>query len=274
MLKDIKNLIAGILVGVSNAIPGVSGGTMAVILDIYDKILEAVSIKHWREHKRFLLVFGIGAILGIVGLSNIIVPLREHYPIALGFSFMGLIIGSLPLIYRHAMGVDGKPKRYNIILAIFTFFIMVAMSMVDKGEIANKTLADIGGMNIQFAFMLLVTSAIAAIAMIIPGISGSLVMLLLGTYTMVIEGIATMEFSVLIPVGIGVLLGLGIGIKGIKRALDLFPQAMYFAILGLVAGSLWPVYPGWQANTQGMVAIVCLIAFAIISYVSSRSEGK
>lgn len=91
---------------------------------------------------------------------------------------------------------------------------------------------------------------------------------------MVIEGIATMEFSVLIPVGIGVLLGLGIGIKGIKRALDLFPQAMYFAILGLVAGSLWPVYPGWQANTQGMVSIVCLIVFAIISYVSSRSEGK
>lgn len=273
-MKDIKNLFAGILIGISNAIPGVSGGTMAVILNIYDKILEAVSIRHWREHKRFLAVFAVGAAIGIIGLSKIIIPLRENYPVVLGFCFIGLIVGSLPLIYKHAMGCDGKPKRYNVVLCIFAFSVLVAMSMMNKGDIANKTLEEFGGMSVTFAFALVVTSAVAAIAMIIPGISGSLVMLLMGTYTVVIEGIADMNFVVLVPVGCGVLIGLAVGIKGIKRALELFPQAMYFTILGLVAGSVFPVYPGWQANGEGVCAIICAVVLGIIAYVSSRGEMK
>ena len=94
-MGDIKNFLCGILIGISNAIPGVSGGTMAVILNMYDKILEAVSISNWRRHKRFLAVFSLGMVVGIVGLSKVIIPLRENHPMILGFSFIGLIIGSL-----------------------------------------------------------------------------------------------------------------------------------------------------------------------------------
>ena len=69
-MGDIKNFLCGILIGISNAIPGVSGGTMAVILNMYDKILEAVSISNWRRHKRFLAVLSLGMVVGIVGLKG------------------------------------------------------------------------------------------------------------------------------------------------------------------------------------------------------------
>lgn len=271
MKEDIRNFIAGIVVGISNAIPGVSGGTMAVVLNVYDKILDAVSISRWKEHKRFLFVFCLGIASGIIGFSNIIIPLRENYPIALGFSFLGLIVGSIPLIYEH--GVAGmKPKTYNVILAIITFLAMVAMSFIKKNEIANMSISDIQTFDVKIAILLLVSGIVGAIAMIIPGISGSLVMLLIGTYTMVIESIGEMNFYIIIPTGIGVLIGLLVGLKGIKKALELFPQAMYFIILGLVSGSIFSIYPGWNADAEGYISIGLFFVFATTAYISSKNE--
>ncbi len=271
-MQDIRNFFAGVLIGISNAIPGVSGGTMAVVLNVYDKLLDAISITRWKEHKRFLLVFAMGVVLGIIGLSKVIVPLRDNYPVVLGFSFIGLVIGSLPLIYRHAMGAEKKIKSFNVILGVFAFIIIVAMSFLESAEVSNKSLEELGKLDLKLILILMVASSIAAIAMIIPGISGSLVMLLMGVYTVVIESIASFDINVLLPVALGILLGLGVGIKAIKKALHYFPQAMYFIILGLVAGSVFPIYPGWEANLEGIVGIISAIILCGVAYFSSKRE--
>ena len=272
-MGDIKNFLCGILIGISNAIPGVSGGTMAVILNMYDKILEAVSISNWRRHKRFLAVFSSGMVVGIVGLSKVIIPLRENHPMILGFSFIGLIIGSLPLIFYHCKSSDGAIKPFNVLLGVVAFLSMVVMSFINKGELIAQSSA-FQSIDIKMALFLIFSGILGSIAMIIPGISGSLVMLLIGTYTTVMESIAKFNFPVICLTGIGVLIGLAIGFKGIKIALDVFPQAMYFIILGLVAGSIFPVYPGFTLNSEGVVAISACLLLCCICYISARGEMK
>ena len=237
-MGDIKNFLCGILIGISNAIPGVSGGTMAVILNMYDKILEAVSISNWRRHKRFLAVFSLGMVVGIVGLSKVIIPLRENHPMILGFSFIGLIIGSLPLIFYHCKSSDGAIKPFNVLLGVVAFLSMVVMSFINKGELIAQSSA-FQSIDIKMALILIFSGILGSIAMIIPGISGSLV-----------------------------------GFKGIKIALDVFPQAMYFIILGLVAGSIFPVYPGFTLNSEGVVAISACLLLCCICYISARREMK
>ncbi len=271
MGKDIKVFLSGILVGVSNAIPGVSGGTMAVVLNIYDKLLNALSLKGWRENKRFLTLFLVGVGAGIIGLSKIILSMRQSYPMALGFIFLGLIVGSIPLIYRN--GCQGeKPKLYNVGLAIVMFLSMAVLSFVNQDGLHNKGIDDIGSVDYKMFLLIVLSGIIAAIAMIIPGISGSLVMLLIGTYNIVIESIGEFKLSILIPMSIGTLIGLVMGIQGIKKALALFPQAMYFSILGLVLGSVFFVYPGWENSMEGYVSIFLFIGFAATAYISSRNE--
>lgn len=271
MKEDIKNFLSGILIGISNAIPGVSGGTMAVVLNIYDKLIGALNIREYKNNKRFLSMLILGAAVGIVGLSNVIMPLRKNFPVALGFSFLGLIVGSIPLIYRKACD-NSKPKPYNILLGFISFIFMFTITLLDRGGLHSKGASDIASLDLKIFLLILASGIIAAIAMIIPGISGSLVMLLIGTYNIVIESIAIVKLSVLIPMGIGTIIGLVVGIQGIRKALELFPQAMYFIILGLVGGSIFSVYPGWTNNLEGYVSILIFLSFSLIAYISSKNE--
>lgn len=272
-MESIKTFISGMLLGISNAIPGVSGGTMAVILNIYDKLLEALSPRTFKQHRSFLLPLLMGMICGIFGLSKVIVPLQVNFPVPMGFAFMGLIIGSLPVIGRHAFNDGIKPKSYNIALCVFCFALMIALSHLESAIVQGNTIEEMGGFNAPIVFFLVVSTSVAAIATIIPGISGSLILLIFGTYTGIMEAIADLNFGIMIPVVIGTIMGLGLGVSGIKKAMTYFPQAMYFAILGLVAGSLWPVYPGFTHDRQGVIAIICLIAGAIIAYQLSKPRN-
>lgn len=272
-MEIIKTFICGMLLGISNAIPGVSGGTMAVILNIYDKLLEALDRKKWREHLSFLIPLLIGIGCGIFQLSKIIVPMQVNYPIPMGFIFMGLILGSLPVIGKHAFNDGLKPKAYNLVLCAFCFALMIAVSGLESTIVQGNTIEEMGGFNAPTVLFLVVSTALSAIFTLIPGISGSLILLIFGTYTGIMEAISELDFRIIIPVFIGTLMGLGLGISGIKKAMTYFPQAMYFAVLGLVAGSLWAVYPGFTYGVQGIVAIACLIVGAIVAYQLSKPRN-
>lgn len=270
MFETVKTFIFGALIGIANAIPGVSGGTMAVILNIYDKILYAVSLKNIKEHLKFLIPLALGAVSGIFALSNVIVSLMENHTMILNFCFIGLIIGSLPSIYKRAR--DNKSKPRNIVLCILAFSFMIFISTLNEGDIANKTLEDMGGFGPALCIYLIVTVCISTISMILPGISGSLIMLLFGVYTIVMSAIADLNFLLIMPIGIGVLSGLFIGIKVIKKMLRTHPQALYFIILGLVAGSVFAIFPGFTFNGEGISALVGMVIFGAAAYLLSSRK--
>lgn len=94
--------VAGVLIGVANIIPGVSGGTMAVILKVFDRMIEALSLKNLKQNWLFILCVGVGAGVGILAFSKAIKFLLLHYPMATNFTFIGLILGSIPMIFKRA----------------------------------------------------------------------------------------------------------------------------------------------------------------------------
>ncbi|MBR3788275.1 MAG: DUF368 domain-containing protein [Firmicutes bacterium] len=269
-MEYLKSTIHGMLIGIANAIPGVSGGTMAVILNIYDKIMYAISPKGLKENLKFLVPLGIGAVLGVFLLSNVIVAAMENYPMILNFCFIGLVLGSLPAIFKRAKG-DGIHNR-NWLFFAAALLLMIILTFANPDASAGKSLEDFGGISFIFCVWLFITAAIGCVSMILPGLSGSLILLLLGTYGVIMEAIASFNFLLIGVTGLGVLTGGVVGIKVIKKMLRFHPQALYFGILGLMVGSMIIIWPGFNMSTQGVIAIAGFIGFTLIAYLTSRGS--
>ncbi|MEG0013218.1 MAG: DUF368 domain-containing protein [Cellulosilyticaceae bacterium] len=263
-MNHIKNILIGMILGVANVIPGVSAGTMAVSLGIYDKLLDAISLKKEKLKKNFpfLVSLAIGVAVGILVFSNAITYLYDHYSIETSFAFIGIIIGSIPMVWRN-IAKEGKVQTVGWIPCIITFMIMLIMAFTAE-DASNQVVMT--SVNIVESIWLIIAGAISAFTMIIPGISGSFIMLTLGVYTTTIGAISDMNLLILIPVGIGVLIGLLGGTKIVKILLNKYRQTTYLAILGLVVGSIFTLYPGFYFNISGIIAIVLMIIGAYISY--------
>ena len=301
-MKHAKTFISGFLIGFANTIPGVSGGTMAVILRMYDRILEALSKKNIKKNLPFLLILLVGMIAGILLCAKVIMLAMKSHEIILNFCFIGLIIGSIPVIYRRARG-DCDPRTCdkrtrNIILFFLAFIFMAGVSLWTSfagGSLGAKTMAQYGGLDFTLALWVFICCIIAAISMLLPGISGSLMLLILGVYTMVIESLnnftmllygdgiilASPEYHdsmlLFIPIALGILVGLAVGIKLLRIALHSHPQALYFVILGLVTGSIITLctqtdFSSFGANLDSVLAIIGLIFFALLAFFSGRKS--
>ena len=266
-------IIFGVIIGVANIIPGVSGGTMAVVLNIYDKLIDSVSNfrKDFKKSIMFLLPIGIGAVIGIVAFSKLIEFLLTNYPLATNFFFIGLILGSIPMIFKRA--TEDRFRLSSLVPFLLFLIGMLVLSSFSDGAMSGEVVSQLSA---GIFIKLLVCSAIAAAAMILPGVSGSMVMVILGTYNTVLTAISSMNILMLVPVGIGVLIGIVGGAKVIDLCLKKFPQATFFAILGLILGSIYPLIAnaGFSFSAEGIVAIVLMIVAAGISLAFSSEKLK
>lgn len=276
MIQYIKNIFCGMIVGLANIIPGVSGGTMAVILNIYDKLIESIGnlTKKLKENVIFLSAIGIGAVISILLFSKGINFLLEHYYMITNFFFIGVIIGSAPMIYRRA--TEDSFKWTHIIPCVLAFVIMLITEFMPN----TGTEVVITTLSVGTCIQLILVGMISAICMIIPGISGSFVMLLFGMYETITTALSSFNVVILIPMAIGCLLGVGFGSKLISFVLKRYPQATYFAILGFVFGSI-PVILGkiieenaFQMGLAMILSVLMLIVGLIISYAFSSEKFK
>lgn len=268
MIENFKTFVYGIILGIANVLPGVSGGTMAVILNIYDKILFAISLKNIRNNLKFLAMLFIGTVVGIYIFSKLMILVFYNHEDLLNYCFIGMILGSIPMIYKKAR--FEKVKTRNLFFFVITFAFMILLVFLGQGEISNKTISDLGGVNLLVVIWLVVSSAISAMAMILPGVSGSFVMLLLGTYTMTLEAVSDFNFAILIPVAAGVGFGCFFGIKFMKIMLRFHPQALYFGILGLVIGSIFIIIPSPPVGTEGIISVCLALFFTVVTYWFSK----
>lgn len=287
-MQAVKNVFSGAVVGVANVIPGVSGGTMAVVLNVFDQMMETLGLKKFKKNLGFLITFGLGAVLGIALFSSAIKWLLENYPVATNFTFIGLIVGSIPMIFRRAVRGEKKVTVGSAIAFLVGLGIMLTLAMVSKNTFSAsaETVP-----TLSLALRLFFVGALSSVAMILPGISGSLIMLIFGTYYTVIGSIGgaisgllawlsgSGSFAalmppvlILLPAGIGILLGLIFGSRLLDFAIKRYPQAAYSAILGLILGSFAALIPqSFLFNAEGIAAIVLLIAAAAAAYLFSRS---
>lgn len=256
MLQYAYFFLAGLVFGLANVIPGVSGGTMAVVFGIYERLISLIADfrKRWRQDLGFIIPMGIGAGIAILAFGKAMDWVLVHYPALANSFFLGVIVGSLPMLlkkaFRTARG-DWRVGLSNILPGIVTLAIMLWMSFAGEGESTVREMAFTAG-NV---LLMVIYGIVAAACMIIPGISGSFVMVMMGAYATVINAVATLNVMLLIPFAIGALIGIFGCAKLIRFLLDKYEMPTYSAILGFVIGSIPAVFPGWSSISIG--AILC-----------------
>lgn len=280
----LKDFLKGILIGIANIIPGVSGGTMAVSVGIYDKLISSITglFKRFKKSILTLLPIVIGMLVGIVGLSYVITFALENYPLQTSTLFIGLIIGGLPVLLTHVKGA--KIRVPNVLLFIVFFAIVILMSVMNGQE---SSVTDIA-VNVFTMLELFVAGIIASAAMIIPGISGSLIMMILGFYNILISNISTLVSAVLtgdmagilhgvgifLPFGLGVIVGIFAVAKLIEWLLQNYPILTYSAILGLVIGSPIAILYESGITTFTIGGVLMSIITFIIGFAITYLLGK
>lgn len=243
----IRMVLKGMVIGIANIIPGVSGGTMAVSMGIYDKIIHAAThiVSEFKESMRVLVPILIGAAIGLVALARVIEIMFAKAPFQTNLLFIGLILGGLPAMARK---VKGKSIRGGHILAFLAFFCLVAgLALLGEQEGAAADLT----FNVWNALKLFGVGIIASATMVIPGVSGSMMLMLMGYYTPVlgqvndfIDNVVDFHLPgildgccVLVPFGIGVVVGIFAIAKIVEFIFQRFPDYAYWAIIGLIVSS-------------------------------------
>lgn len=281
-MKFVKDVLRGVAIGVANIIPGVSGGTMMVSMGIYDEVIRAVTgvFRYMKESIKILLPYAIGMGLGIVGLSFVIGYFFEEYPLQTALLFIGLIFGGLPLIFPKVTGK--RPSVAEVLIFVAFFGLIIWMQF--WGEGTAKVLAPEPGIMITLFFI----GALAAATMVIPGVSGSMMLMALGYYTPIIDHInafvialVTLDFGtvwycmeILVPFGIGVIVGGFLIAKLIEYLLKEHERMTYFAILGLVLSSPIVVLGGMSIGVCSIPTIIVGIAMFGVGLAVAWMLGK
>lgn len=288
------DIIKGMLIGVANIIPGVSGGTMMVSMGVYEKIIGVVNnlFKDIKKSIMTLLPLGIGMLLGVAVFSFIIPWCLEVYPFPTSFCFIGLILGGVPSIIKPAKESLHKEGKSISIAHIITFacFFALAVGMAAMNE--TQTTSANFDLNIGFMISIFLVGVIAAATMVIPGVSGSLVLMILGFYAGIMSSISGFISSVLAfdwnqifyyvgvlaPFGIGVIVGIFAVAKLIEWLFAKFPSVTYSGILGLIVASPIAIVIKMGRNNINIVTIIVGIVLLAVGtwftyWFGKKTEG-
>lgn len=265
-MKYLKNFLKGIAIGVATLIPGVSGGTMAIILGVYDNLIHAISsfFEDWKKNIVILLEIGLGGLVGLVLFSGLLEKAITSYPHMMQFLFMGIIIGGLPVLYKKSTS-SGKREMADFLLLVIGF---VAVLLLSKEPSTTTAMATSQGiMSMVFLFF---GGIVIAVALVLPGISGSFMLLALGLYGITLNAINSFNVPFLIPLGLGVVVGTLGTTKLIEKFLQKYPSKAYMLIMGFVIGSLLPVFPGIPEGFQIVTSAIAFILGFIVIFILGK----
>lgn len=246
----IKNLIGGIAIGIANVIPGVSGGTMMVILGIFNRMMDAISniFKRVNPHRKedilFIFQVLIGVAIGLIGFAKVLTYLFEYYPTQTMFWFVGLVGFSIPVFIK----AEAKDERLNIIaIACGIALIFLIKFMVPSGvQDFNPVFPTV---TLIYCLKMVIVGIIGGATMLLPGVSGSMVLMIIGEYFLfksLLANVLTFELNVLIPlffIGIGAFLGIILSAKCTKYFLAKYHVQTISFLLGLIIASTLVLIP-------------------------------
>jgi len=280
---EIRIFLIGAAMGVANIIPGVSGGTIAVVFGIYEEFMQALGNfltdkeKRW-QYVKFLAILFSGSMLAILSLARVLSWSFENYPLPTVYFFLGLIVGSIPVVIK-----SHSDMKFTISRGI-SFMIgligVVVLALLQTGSSNVATGSDFSNLTFSSYTYFAFAGAIAASAMIIPGVSGSFILILLGVYWTVLGSLSDLTGSILAQgltpemiiriiilgsLGLGVVFGILVFSKIMSWALKHHPALTMYLILGLIIGSIYQIFPGFVLSSHGIIAVVTFVIGIIIS---------
>lgn len=275
------DILKGMVIGISNIIPGVSGGTMAVSLGIYDRMIFSISqlFKNWKASLKTLLPILIGAAFGVVAFTYTIEFLLSNYTLPTALAFVGLILGGVPVLWvSFKAGLKMKNEKLtskHLIIFVIMFVVVAVLPMFQGSESSFEAIAVTPFSLMKLFFIGIIASA----TMIVPGMSGSLVLMILGYYYSIINTITSFidalrvgdmetllpNFTVLFTFGIGVLIGIFLISKVIEYLFKHYSSLTYSGILGLVLASPFAIM--YNTNALSDLSTAKGLPFALIGLV-------
>lgn len=247
----IKNIIGGIAIGIANVIPGVSGGTMMVILGIFNRMMEAISgiFKRVNPNRKediiFIFQVLVGAAIGIVGFAKILEILFEYYPTQTIYWFIGLIAFSIPLFVKGEM----KGEKLAIVPFVCGLAIIFGLEFLNPGEGNTVVNPDFPPLSSGLFIKMVIIGAISGATMIMPGVSGSMVLLILGEYYLFksyLAHVTSFSLDVIMPLGfmaIGIAFGIVVSAKLCQYFTRTHKAGFLSLILGLIIASSLVLIP-------------------------------
>jgi putative membrane protein len=294
MTSVIKFLLNGLAFGITETVPGVSGGTVAVIFGFYNRLIE--TINHFTEdvkkHLRFVVPFLLGAAAGIVGFASVVNYLLARFSLPTMSLFIGLVMGIIPIIYDKVKEQGGALRPKDAIIIVIPIIALIVIAHL-KAPSPTDPAAVVASINIAYMLFLLIAGMVAAAALIIPGISGSFVLLLIGVYPLAIYSLSNIRLlltditnvplildiaKVLGPLGVGIIIGGLTMARLIERLLTRHHRLVYSLILGLLIGSVYALFNEdivWQSGISAPLIVAATLTLALgcaVSYLLGRKR--
>lgn len=251
----------GVIVGGSMLVPGVSGGTMAMLLGIYDSLISSVSgfFKQPKKSLKVLIPFVIGALLGMVLFAKPLLTLIEKYPMPTLYFFLGAVAGGIPFVLRKAQASK---------LSVSTvFYLLLGIALVlGIGRLPENLFSVSLHVGLREILLLIAAGIFVAVALILPGISVSYMLLVMGMYQNTMDSISKLYLPYLVPLGVGGILGILLTTKLLENAMNRYPKPTYLIILGFMLGSVAEIFPGFPAGFAWLYCVPCaIIGFVIMN---------
>ena len=276
MKNNIILILKGFVLGIANIIPGVSGGTLAITLGIYEKLIETIS--HFKDNikknYKFLLFLVLGIGISLLIFSNVVSFCLDKYPFATILLFIGIILGGMPKLFKK---IENSFSITNLIIGLITFGIVMSMSLLSAGNnevsLENLTLIKI--------ITLFFSGAVASASMLLPGISGSFVLMLIGYYKPIINTIKELtrfnnlghNIVILLSAGLGIIVGIVCAAKVIEYLLKEHEIPTYYGIIGFVIASIVSIFITALSYSVGMFQIIVGVLLLIVGIMISRVIG-
>jgi len=275
MLKVIRNFFYGLAFGIIETIPGVSGGTIAIILGYYFELIEVINhfTENLKKNLQFLVPLVIGIVTGILVFSSIVSYLLVHYSFPTMLFFIGLVTGIIPHIFSKVRD-DGQSLKFkDIVLIVIPFLVLLTISFL-KGASGAKPEDLINTVDVPFMIFIFFSGVLGAVALVIPGISGSFVLLLLGIYPLAIYALSSIRLfladisniqlmlkicKVVAPLAVGIVVG-GLSMtRIIEKLLKNYHKILYSIIFGLLLGSVCVLFKNPLVYRSGISVIIIVL---------------
>lgn len=267
-MNEFLNIIKGIFIGAGAIVPGVSSGVLCVIFGIYEKLLDAVLnfFNDIKQNIKFLFPIALGVGIGVLIFSNMLNYLLYEFPIQTKSIFIGLILGTIPSLIKE---VNKKEtfKPQNVIYLLISLAIGILTVVLEK---QIQIVTNIENINIMYLVM---CGAIMSLGIVVPGVSSTIILMLLGVYSIYLQSVANLYLPVLIPLGIGLILGSIIVMKLTKKLLEKYYAQTFYSIIGFTIGSIFVLLPQGRTFLEMVLCVLCIILGIYISHIPNMLKN-
>ena len=262
------NIIKGIFIGAGAIVPGLSSGVLCVIFGIYEKLLDAVLnfFKDIKQNIKFLFPIALGVGIGVLLFSNGLNYALYAFPIQTKSIFIGLILGTIPSLIKEVNEKEPKNKQ-NVV------YLLIALAIGIVTVILENQMTIISNVEEINSFYLILCGVIMSLGIIVPGVSSTIILMLLGVYSIYLQSVANLYLPVLITMGIGLVLGSIVVMKVTKILLEKQYAKTFYSIIGFTIGSVLVLVPQGMTTLEMVLSILCILLGIYISRIPNAIKG-